>query len=25
VLPDGRQAYVTNLNSGTLTVLDLAG
>ena len=25
VLPDGRQAYITNLDSGTLTVVDLAG
>ena len=25
VLPNGRKAYVSNLNTGTLTVLDLAG
>jgi YVTN family beta-propeller protein len=25
VLPDGSRAFVTNLNSGTLSVLDLAG
>ena len=24
VAPDGRRAYVTNLNDGTLTVLDVA-
>ena len=24
VLPDGTKAYVSNLNTGTLTVLDLA-
>jgi len=25
VLPDGTKGYVSNLNSGTLTVVDLAG
>ena len=25
VLPDGTKGYVSNLNTGTLTVLDLAG
>jgi DNA-binding beta-propeller fold protein YncE len=25
VRPDGRQAYVTNLDDGTVTVLNLAG
>ncbi len=25
VLPDGTKGYITNLNSGTLTVLNLAG
>jgi DNA-binding beta-propeller fold protein YncE len=25
VLPDGTKGYVTNLNSGTLTILDLTG
>jgi molecular chaperone DnaK len=25
VLPNGRQAYVSNLDSGTLTVLELTG
>jgi DNA-binding beta-propeller fold protein YncE len=25
VLPNGRQAYVSNVSAGTLTVLDLTG